>query len=307
MSTDSEFPLATPVEDVAPEVIGNGVGDGEKEAAQAVEGADGGNGDEGGSVTVVSETTVVEEVVVAAGEDSVKVDETVSVTEAVTVVKEEMETDGNGDGRKRIRDEEESDGVKRVKSEDGEADGTVGDESKPVEAKKLGPKVFETPVKMFSYFYNLLHDWQFNVNVNKYEYLVLSELVAQGNPQKVGDGIAAFQIRNHPEWKSRCYYLIRKDGSEEDFSYRKCVDALMPLPANLYRSNGQLDLEKLFPGQRNRHRGEQREQNGDSRGGGRWDRGGRGGGGGGRGYGGRGGGGRGGRGGGGRRGGRGRW
>lgn len=136
----------------------------------------------------------------------------------------------------------------------------------------------------------------------QYEFMVLSDLVGQGNPLKVGDGIAAFQVRMHQKWQSRCYYLIRKDGSEDDFSYRKCVDALMPLPASLYRKNGELDLEKLFPGQKGRHH---REQNGGGRGGGRGDRGGRGGGGD-RGYHGRRGGG-GGRGGGGRRGGRGRW
>lgn len=145
----------------------------------------------------------------------------------------------------------------------------------------------------------------FRFCVFQYEFLVLSELVSQGNPQKVGDGIAAFQVRMHPKWQSRCYYLIHKDGSEDDFSYRKCCDALMPLPASLYRKNGELDLEKLFPGQKGRHH---REQNGGGRGGGRGDYRGGGRGGGGR-FGGRGfGGGRGGRGGGGgRRGGRGKW
>lgn len=124
-----------------------------------MEGVDGGNGDEGGSVMVVSEMMVVEEVVVVVGEDSVKVDEIVLVIEVVIVVKEEMEIDGNGDGRKCIWDEEESDGVKRVKLEDGEVDGMVGDESKFVEVKKFGLKVFEIFVKMFSYFYNLFYDW----------------------------------------------------------------------------------------------------------------------------------------------------
>jgi hypothetical protein len=173
------------------------------------------------------------------------------------------------------------------------------EEEKVVEPKQLGPKLFTDPVELFSYFYNLLHDWNLNQNVNKYEFMVLSELVKQGNPQKVGDGIAAFQVRLHPKWQSRCYYLIHTDGSEQDFSYRKCCDALMALPKSLYRSNGELDLEKLFPGQKGRHHREQ-QQNGGGRGdGGGRGRGGRGGGrfGGGRGGGGRGG----------RRGGRGRW
>lgn len=125
--------------------------------------------------------------------------------------------------------------------------------------------------------------------------MVLLELIKQGNPQKEGVGITSFQVRCHPEWESRCYYLIRSDGSTDDFSYRKCVDKLMPLPESLFKSNGELDLQKLFPGQKAK---QHNNQNGGR--GGRGGRGGDGGGRGGRGYGGRGSGGRGGRGGGGR-------
>ncbi|KAG0555056.1 hypothetical protein KC19_12G140800 [Ceratodon purpureus] len=264
-------------------------------------------------VTVVQEVvTTVEEVVEATGEvvaktvtDSVKIDEVVTVTETVTEG-DAMETEGEKADKKRLRDSEELAAVKKLKAD---AEEKEEEEEKVVEPKKLGPKVFNSGVEMFTYCYNLLHDWNLNQNVNKYEFLVLNELVNQGNPSKVGNGIASFQVRMHEKWQSRCFYLIRKDGTEDDFSYRKCVDALMPLPKSLYRKNGELDLEKLFPGQKGRHH---REQNGGGRGGGRGDRGGRGGrGGGGRGFhGGRGGGGhRGGRGGGGggRRGGRGRW
>ena len=70
--------------------------------------------------------------------------------------------------------------------------------------------------------------------------------------------------------------MIRSDGSTDDFSYRKCVDKLMPLPESLFKSNGELDLQKLFPGQKAKHHN---NQNGGRGGGGR----------GGRGYGGRGG------------------
>lgn len=51
--------------------------------------------------------------------------------------------------------------------------------------------------------------------------------------KKIGDGISAFQVRIHPEYKSRCFFLIRNDDSVDDFSFRKCVDHILPLPENM--------------------------------------------------------------------------
>jgi len=70
----------------------------------------------------------------------------------------------------------------------------------------------------------------------------------------------------HPKWQSRCYYLIHKGGSEDDFSYKKCCDALMLPPASLCKANGEPDFEKLFPGQKGRHHREQQHLNGGSHG-----------------------------------------
>ena len=70
----------------------------------------------------------------------------------------------------------------------------------------------------------------------QYEYLVLLDLLKKGHQDpatKMGSGIKAFQIREHPEFTSRCFYLVRTDGSTDDFSYRKCVDKLMTLPADM--------------------------------------------------------------------------
>lgn len=82
----------------------------------------------------------------------------------VRVSEEGVETEGEKGEKKRAREEgegegkEEEVGGKKMKSDE---------EEKVVEPKKLGPKVFNTGVEMFSYFYNLLHDWNLNQNVNK--------------------------------------------------------------------------------------------------------------------------------------------
>ncbi|GBG84445.1 hypothetical protein CBR_g38730 [Chara braunii] len=135
---------------------------------------------------------------------------------------------------------------------------------------KLGPKVFRSSTEMYGYFFDFLHGWSVNHDVNKYEFMVLSDLLMKGHAEparKVGCGIESFQVRFHPKFDTRCYYILRKDNSFEDFSYRKCVDKLMGLPKELL-------AEVLGPKGRGGGRGG---------GGGRW-RGGRGGGGRGGGY-----------------------
>lgn len=92
------------------------------------------------------------------------------------------------------------------------------------------------------------------LSIFQYEFLVVSELLKEGAPHKLGAGISAIQVRMHPSWKSRCYYLIRSDGSVDDFSYRKCVEKLLPLPKSLFLPNGELDLDKVVPGAKGKNR-----------------------------------------------------
>ncbi|KAK8710733.1 hypothetical protein V6N13_146046 [Hibiscus sabdariffa] len=98
---------------------------------------------------------------------------------------------------------------------------------------RLGPKEFGSSVEMFDYFYKLLHYWPTRFNLNKYEHMVMLELLKKGHEEsdkKIGGGIKAFQIRFHPVWKSKCFFAIREDETLEDFSFRKCVDHILPLP-----------------------------------------------------------------------------
>ncbi|KAI9086492.1 hypothetical protein K1719_031576 [Acacia pycnantha] len=100
----------------------------------------------------------------------------------------------------------------------------------------LGHKTFESSVEIFDYFYKFLHQWPPHLNVNKYEHTMLLELLKKGHlepEKKIGAGVRTFQIRNHPAWKSKCFFLIREDDSADDFSFRKCVDHILPLPEEM--------------------------------------------------------------------------
>lgn len=74
--------------------------------------------------------------------------------------------------------------------------------------------------------------------VLQYEHMMLLDLLQKGHHEpekKIGDGVNAFQVRFHPEYKSRCFFIIRKDDSVDDFSFRKCVDHILPLPENMQK------------------------------------------------------------------------
>ncbi|CAN4099380.1 unnamed protein product [Withania somnifera] len=121
---------------------------------------------------------------------------------------------------------ENLDGSKKVNEEKKVGSGPVS----------VGPKNFGSSVEMFDYFYKLLHSWSPNLNLNKYEHIVLLDLLKKGHlepDRKIGTGVRAFQIRFHPQFKSRCFFVIREDSSVDDFSFRKCVDHILPLPENM--------------------------------------------------------------------------
>lgn len=39
---------------------------------------------------------------------------------------------------------------------------------------------------------------------------------------KIGSGLRRFEVRA-AKYGTQCFWIIRSDGSEEDFSYKKCV------------------------------------------------------------------------------------
>ncbi|KAL8225713.1 hypothetical protein R6Q57_018270 [Mikania cordata] len=154
--------------------------------------------------------------------------------------------DSAANGGKRARDEdlttespENEIEAKRPKVDD--EDKSVEEQRLEKEVSKVGPVSvgytnFEQPVEIFDYFFKLLHFWPPNLNVNKYEHEMLLDLLKKGHlesEKKIGVGINAFQVRYHPQWKSRCFFLVRSDGSADDFSFRKCVDHILPLPENM--------------------------------------------------------------------------
>ena len=127
-------------------------------------------------------------------------------------------------------------GQKRKAEDDAEnAEGEANEEPDAKKIKyepvKLGPKTFASPEEMIKYFSWILNNMTVNQDMNDYEFMVVDECLRTAHPEaekKIGCGVKAFQIRNHPEHDTRCYSVVRTDGTCEDFSYRKCVEKLFP-------------------------------------------------------------------------------
>lgn len=49
-----------------------------------------------------------------------------------------------------------------------------------------------------------------------------------GAPQKAGNGIAYFEKRvdQEHEGRTKCFYVVRRDGTSDNFSYPRALDAL---------------------------------------------------------------------------------
>ncbi|KAI8543337.1 hypothetical protein RHMOL_Rhmol08G0209200 [Rhododendron molle] len=195
--------------------------------------------------------------------------------EPPTTAAEQTPASGGEENPKREREdggEEETGGGKKPKVDDDKsAEEERMEEMREEEEEEeegrvvgLGPKSFGSGVDMFDYFFKLLHYWPPNLNVNKYEHTVLLELLKKGHlepEKKIGEGILAFQVRYHPQWKSRCFFLVRNDETADDFSFRKCVDHILPLPENMQIKS---DVNKALGGGGRGHGG----RGGGGRGGG---------------------------------------
>ncbi|GFP87855.1 protein dcl chloroplastic [Phtheirospermum japonicum] len=174
-----------------------------------------------------------------------------------------VEEDSENGGSKRAREEDEEqkeNEEKKAKVENekaveekglessGDGDGKMEEDGKESDGATVGPKTFGSSVEIFDYFFKLLHAWPTNLNLNKYEHIMLLDLLKKGHleaERKIGKGVKAFQVRYHPQFKSRCFFLTRDDESVDDFSFRKCVDHILPLPENMHVKN---DVNKALRG-----------------------------------------------------------
>jgi len=76
---------------------------------------------------------------------------------------------------------------------------------------------------------NRLHDILFKHEIDEQlapnEAALIADVVKYGHPNgagKLGDGVKSVKVIIHPEYQTtRCFYIVRKDDTGTDFSYKK--------------------------------------------------------------------------------------
>lgn len=89
----------------------------------------------------------------------------------------------------------------------------------------IGDKEFKYKKDALSYFKDILNSYAPTQIVNEKDYYDLVGLIEirPDKDDKIGCGIEKFQVIE-VRYKTKCFELIRKDGSTEIFSYRNCIN-----------------------------------------------------------------------------------
>ncbi|KAK7321667.1 hypothetical protein VNO77_32524 [Canavalia gladiata] len=60
---------------------------------------------------------------------------------------------------------------------------------------------------------------------------------------KIGCGLESIMVDRHPHWYSRCFFVVRTDGSWTDFSYKICLQGYI---RDRYQPNAERFIETRF-------------------------------------------------------------
>ena len=116
---------------------------------------------------------------------------------------------------------------------------------------KVGDMTFSSKEECWSYMRALRDSLIRGATVEGKAATVLSALLEKHPKyaEKVGCGVSHFKYDEHPEYTgTMCFFIVRTDGTSEDFSFRKCLDIVF----------GTQSRQKPRDG---RHRGDKRKRN----------------------------------------------
>jgi len=96
----------------------------------------------------------------------------------------------------------------------------------------IGDTTFRTKKEVEKHIQHILYSYQVGETVNSEHARFLLALL-HNHPsatEKIGCGIQAFEVRQNQRFTTkRGFYLIRLDGTEDDFSFMKCIYPSSPL------------------------------------------------------------------------------
>ncbi len=99
----------------------------------------------------------------------------------------------------------------------------------------VGDREFRTKEKLTEYVQSILHGYELGDDLDKHDFDFIYTLLVDGHhdpERKIGCGVADIFVKStgYGYGKSgRGFFIRRQDGSEVDFSYKKCITPVGPL------------------------------------------------------------------------------
>lgn len=136
--------------------------------------------------------------------------------------------EGGPEAKIQVTEAAENDQEVEQKDEpDADADMSLSEHLRPSSFPvTLGLKTFDSVDMALMYFRSLATSWPEGLLVNEFEHKVLADLLRTCHPRprsKILDGVVGFKVGMKRQLNSKCFHVVRKDGTEEDFSYLKCL------------------------------------------------------------------------------------
>jgi len=92
---------------------------------------------------------------------------------------------------------------------------------------EIAEKIFKTKLELKTFTKAILNKYKVKDSLEKSDFEFVAELL-KGHPEyekKIGKGIKDIIVRTDTQWqKTKCFHIVRVDGTETDFSYLNCID-----------------------------------------------------------------------------------
>ena len=90
----------------------------------------------------------------------------------------------------------------------------------------IAEKEFPTKTAAIEFIKSILYKYNLNQKLAGEDFDFVFELLKRRADckEKIGVGVKEFIVRRHKKWaNTRCFYVVRTDGSSEAFGYRGCL------------------------------------------------------------------------------------